>query len=167
MIEPKFIIRIIPSYDNAAGITKAKAELAEINRQLLPENFDLANPPYMGWEWRKLMRTNLEREKIRAEQHLQAAKNRKSRTAKVEFCCINFFEIKDQLRARGYSFNREARSLDLFGAKCQAGWILELPPDRAINEFNWIAYESGWKFEVEGDCERALQALALGKPEIL
>lgn len=87
-----------------------------------------------------------------ADKALRAAKLRldaaRSEAAKPErpdlwrITCLDSFDLKDELKERGYHFDREAHWRDPVGAKKPlAGWVLVIPVDdvdRMAEEIVWL-----------------------------
>lgn len=64
-----------------------------------------------------------------ARRSVEIAKQVKPRAASINVAVIDSFDIKDQLKAKGYRFNRDGYLVDFVGLNVKAAWCKTIRPD--------------------------------------
>lgn len=64
-----------------------------------------------------------------ARRRVEFAKQVKPRSASINIAVIDSFDIKDQLKTKGYRFNRDGYWVDFAGINVKAAWCKSIKPD--------------------------------------
>ncbi len=153
---PLFTVRAISAYDPAieAETYRARAIRLEIELDRMAACGNAQNV------------AAVKRDIAAAEQSANCAATKPARKAAYEITCIRCYAIKDQLKARGYTFDGAAES-DFLGMHLTPGWVWQ-SADTAlvIAELQW-AQAAGYEIKGQTTAEMLISCVVLGRPDWL
>ena len=155
--------------DAQAAQDKAVAARAEYERQcanekISPENKAAGESGRLcsggGWDSVKTQWIRVQRAESSARQAADSAKHRKPRKATVKIAVVDSYDIKDELKSRGYRFSRDGYRVDFLGMQIKAAWVREVAPGEAETEVAALR-ELGATVEADSAINQILKPEAL------
>jgi hypothetical protein len=162
---PTILVRFIDDFNPLARADYEKREADTIRREIerVTSNGGRSGDPTIE---------RLKRQLTERQRKEELALLKPATPAKIELVALDSYPVKERLSQRGWTYNRDAVFLDIIlGRRTKPGWTLTLAityPEDIIAEIQWLKGQ-GWPVTAEpgGQVQRLLNALLLGRPELL